>query len=247
MSLTKRTAPLLLILALFLTGCGGVDGSGYPISDTTGRSIGKPLPVTVNNTVPVITSNSTSTVNATVFAQVETTGKLVVPYIDKTTGVLVMVDQVHTEIHEGTMFSVCNVTDLTSSGNMTFLLITPNSTNGLIHIVFDVETESEAEYQLWENSTISNNGTAVTPINRNRSIATTAATKVFYTPTITSLGATLCTKHWGSGKGVGGGDRSIEEWVLKANTNYIIRVTNFTVNANHATLEMVWYQQASAY
>lgn len=214
----KRIGPVLLILSLITTGCN-FDKNGYPIADETGQSIGHPLPVTVNNTPSV-----------NIYG-VET---------DNVSEALTVIDVSHKEVHEGNMFSVCNVTDLASGANVSMLFVTPNLTKSP-HIVFDVETEAEAEFKIYESSNASVNGTALTPVNHNRVSANIAATKVFLDPTITNYGTLLCIRHWGSGHGVGGGDRSTNEWILKPNTNYVIVITNFTTQANHATVIAEWY------
>lgn len=160
--------------------------------------------------------------------------------LDEITGALITTTHPHNEIHKGEMFVYCEVTDLAQDAQRDVLISTGDR---YVHIVNTTVTEAEAEYPFFEGVTASNNGTGVTAYNRNRNSLTTPTNSLFHTPTISNTGTTLCMKHWGSGKGSGGDDRGVNEWVLKPNTKYLIRITNFSQTANHTTIELEWYEE----
>lgn len=168
-------------------------------------------------------------------------GTLGIPLEDSMTGALVTVEIEHSQLHQGTMFTVTNVTAVGGSGNESWQILTPSGTL-MLHMEFNIESEAEAEFELYEGSSVSANGTAITPINRNRLSIVSPETKLWATPTIKTLGTLIDVHHWGSGKGVGGGETSMNEWLLKPSTIYIVRLTNLTVSSNIISFEADWYK-----
>lgn len=227
---------LVALSSILILGLAGCDITSPAIVDDT-----PPLQVnlassnfTTSNPLPVGVDN------VTIKAMAED-GSIIVLSADNLTSALIAMDHSHHEIHEGDSFSVYDVNDITGSGNRTLTIYTPDASMGYVHLIFDVETEVEANFELYEGSILSNNGTSITAYNRNRTSGNTAFTIVEYTPTIVSLGTLLAERHWGSGRGVGGSDRGTDEWILKSNTRYLIRVTNSVVTANHYSMKLVWY------
>lgn len=91
----------------------------------------------------------------------------------------------------------------------------------------------------------STEGTGITEFNRNRNSATEATCVVVHTPTVSNTGTLLRTKHFGTGKTAGVETHENDEWVLKQNTKYLIRLTNATTSANYCTLVLNWYEHTN--
>lgn len=163
--------------------------------------------------------------------------------LDETTKALVTIDTSHHEVHEGDMFVYCEVNDITNGAVRDILFVTPATKS--CHLVINVVSEAEADFKFYESTTASNNGTGVTAYNRKRTSTNTATALVYHTPTVAggSEGTLLCMKHWGSGKSNGGEDRSANEWILKASTKHLIRVTNATASNNQIAIELEWYEE----
>jgi hypothetical protein len=69
---------------------------------------------------------------------------------------------------------------------------------------------------------------------------------VFHTPTVGATGTTVIREwHIGSGRSVGGGDRATQEFILKQNTKYLIRINNQTTNNNYMALKLSWYEHTN--
>lgn len=209
-----------MLSVLLLTSC--VDAQGNPLGSS--------------NLTPIHTKIA-NTPNVVVYGD-DALGGIQAFRVDNLTQSFVTLPYEHFELHEGHVYSFCGVSNMTGSGNYTLLLITPAQP---IHIQFEVDTEAEASFNLYEAVTTSNNGTPQTAINRARTSNNTAQSLVFVTPTITNLGTMLCQRHWGSGKGVGGGASISEEWMFKPNTVYVVRITNETVSSQWASIDMLWY------
>ena len=124
--------------------------------------------------------------------------------------------------------------------------MTPDTTKWA-HLVGSVVTEAEAHVYFYEGATLSNGaGTAVTAYNRNRNSATAATVTVTHTPSIAATGTLIFETHFGSGRGVGGQVRAVEEWVLDQNQTYLLRVTNATALNNYIAINLNWYEHTDA-
>lgn len=152
--------------------------------------------------------------------------------IDRETQALQSVDLAHSMAHQGKRFLAQFVDlDADTSDTLVLKIISPAAATGkVVHAVFGVSTSGPGLLELLEGPTVTVAGTAVTPVNRNRGSATTAASTVTHTPTITADGTALATDAIGSGGAplaqAGGstdGDRA--EWLLNAATTYAFRYT----------------------
>ena len=165
--------------------------------------------------------------------------------LDSATGYMVTMEPSHHEVHEGEAFVACDVTDLANAAVRDILVVTPDTTKWA-HMTITVTTEAETDMKFYAETTASANGTAIGAYNRNRNSATAATTLVFHTPTVAggSEGTLIYALHWGSGKGSGGSDRASEEWILKRNRKYLLRITNATTSANQTSIVLNWYENA---
>lgn len=154
----------------------------------------------------------------------------------------VSIDVPHHEIHEGDMFSACDAADVANGANRDILIVTGAKYTHMFAIVM---SEAETDVKIYEGTTASNNGTTIASYNRNRNSAKTPVTAITHTPTVAggSEGTLLCTKHYGSGKSLGGENRGENEWILKPNTKYLIRINNATTSNNYQSTELMWYEK----
>ena len=144
---------------------------------------------------------------------------------DAVSGKLVTIAYEHLRIHEGNTFTVLEVTDLGQAGVRNLYIVTPD-TNKWAHLVWEIEHEKETSIQFYMDSTYSNIGTEITPFNRNGNSPNIATTKVYHTPTITDVGTLIGIIQQGDGKKAGGSDRQSNEFILKRNTVYLVKITN---------------------
>jgi len=164
-------------------------------------------------------------------------------------GAPVVIDVDHHEIHCGDMINLSHLVDLGNGATRDILIVVPNPaiTSKRYHFYAEVITESETDYKLYEGTTTSNDGTAITAYNKNRQDPTVAENEVlfYHTPTVTGTGTLIQEKHWGSGRGIGGEQRGENEWVLKNNNKYLIRITNATANNNFISVNINYYAPLS--
>lgn len=157
-------------------------------------------------------------------------------------GAPVVIDIEHHEIHCGDSYTATKATDLVNGATEYYLVKVPTQTSAkeVYHLLPLISSEAETEYNLYEDPTTTADGVAMTFFNRNRNTNNTTGLKLFHTPTVTGVGTTLYTHHFGTGRAAGGETRS-EEFVLKGGKNYLFSVTNYTVNNNFINVEVNHY------
>lgn len=166
--------------------------------------------------------------------RVDTNGKLAIAFdadeqpTDETTGALKTIDYAHHEIHDGSHFKA-GYQDITMDTDDIIALVftTPDSTK-FMHWTMTAQTTGAATIQLFSGPTLSAEGTAVTPFNRNQNSDKESVMVVRHTPTIT-LNGTKISEKWVGGVGfketIGGETRGSSEIILKRNTQYLILCT----------------------
>jgi len=158
----------------------------------------------------------------------------------------------HHEIHEGDHYFVVSYQDASINNVLQFTWVQPNTTTWT-HWTWELLTESETLWQVYEGGTISTPlTTAITPVNSNRNSANTSGTTMRYelhanlaaaNTSVDVSGATLLESGIvGSGfRGEGNAQRS-NEIVLKQNTLYVLRAT--ATAAGYMNYNMQWYEHA---
>jgi len=130
----------------------------------------------------------------------------------------------HAHVHQGTMFSIsANDTALASGGT-----ISVNILMGTRHvsIIGDFSGDKNIRGQLYEGPTMSNDGTIITPVNRNRDSTHLMQAEFWTAPTITDNGTLLSDTIAIAGKSSVGAASVELDWALKPSTRYLIMLTN---------------------
>jgi len=221
------------------------DGDYDNVSLTNGGN----MKVSLEELESGVSSNSNSQLNVTPFHADGTEGALItgIDYvsgksgIDASTESLQVIDYAHHEIHSGSHFYIKNYMDLTNAQVFDFLAVTPDTLKWA-HMLVEFNFEAEAHIQVYEGTTTSNDGTTVTPVNRNRNSSTTPTVSIYHTPTVTDVGTLIAGYKTGSGNKVGGEIRGSNELILKQNTKYLIRLTNDTALNNWVDYLADWYE-----
>ena len=147
-----------------------------------------------------------------------------------TLGYFVEMNLWHHRVHEGELFNVDDYNIIASGNNRDILIITGSKE---VHINYSISSRFKCEIYIYEDTTVSSNGTVKTIFNMNRVSANTSLTTCYFTPTIISLG-TLISMHF---KDVGViTDFGLgEEYILKPNSKYLLRVSSLDNNNNACT------------
>lgn len=164
------------------------------------------------------------------------------------TGYTAVIQSDHAYIHQGLGFS--GLVDAGSISSTYYIgFTTPSVASGKYIHWRPIGIQSSADYvsvKIYEGDTFSG-GDAVTPINRNRAMATTTSNMQAFSSDVTS--SPSGTIIYLTGIGVsgnpasqsGGGGSANEEILLKANTNYVIEID--PDGATNVTMELFWYEE----
>lgn len=154
----------------------------------------------------------------------------------------VFVEFSHHQIHEGEAHMACYlIASLGLNANFNFRINVPTSIYP--HTVIEVISTSEAELFLYEGMTFTagNGGTQVATNNHNRNSSIIPGTTIYQNATPATTGTEIWCGLVGSGNRAGSGDRGLNEFILKANTNYLYRVTS-RVASNKILVRFNFYE-----
>lgn len=143
-----------------------------------------------------------------------------------TKGSLASIDLAHYEIHEGHSFGVSHVFSGVADAAVADVRFATSTSQP--HVQFQVTASGKAQVALYQDAVLGT-GTAVTVNNRDLSKANATGVTFGHSPTVTSAGNLLFSEILPGGSknsAVGGSTSSREEWMLKASTVYLVRVTN---------------------
>lgn len=164
-------------------------------------------------------------------------------WLDKTTRTLPTIDYEHYAVHLGSSFSVSEYATVGAAATREYILVTPSST-AWAHLVWEIQGTLVTTIAFYEDATTSDNGTAITSINRNRNSIAVSGVSIYHTPTLTGDGNLIYTEKFGVTSGnqirIGGKSRAAQEIVLKQNTKYLLRITSGTAG-NVISTNARWY------
>lgn len=163
----------------------------------------------------------------------------------------VTVDITHEKVHLGQYFSGGYYNSAVGAGTNLDILIQASSTY-YTHAIFACSASVECTLFLYEDTTFSAAGTAVTMSNHNRASAKSFSGTVTHTPTVTGVGTQLNSTSYlhGGASGPGGSaspngasfDGFTTEFILDLSTNYLFRITNISAGAARISARMDCYQ-----
>jgi hypothetical protein len=165
--------------------------------------------------------------------------------VDHDTKALYGIDGPHAMIHDGKAFLTSETqTGIAAAAELRYSLAVGSQE---AHFTFAVNASLATKIQLYEGTTYSDAGTALSEINLNRTSARTATVAVTRNRTVNVLGTKLLEISIPGGEvfrgSVGGGsDRSVE-WYLAENEDYLLVLTNIhATDPSDISTELDWYE-----
>ena len=164
--------------------------------------------------------------------------------VDTYSGAVKTIDYEHSRIHYGEGFLVNGKHTVANGATSYFLLKNPAANYPHLRVIGLTTTAGPMDIYLFESPTTSADGSTVSRINYNRNSATVPSLEVFSGPTVSVDGTQLeyllvtGTKH-DAGSGMDGAQT---EFILKASTNYLIKVTNNSGTSANYALKLFWYE-----
>ena len=169
-----------------------------------------------------------------------------IPIITDQSGALPMLTEFQAAVHAGESFSyAASQIGLASAGVVTLL-----GRTGTKQVHFDgfKVTVSNAPFriELFEAPTVSNAGTLLDSRRRNRANANVSLMTIYSTPIFSATGLILdddLIPQISQGAQNSSGQGTVDDgWVLKANTDYLIRLTNLSGGAVNWSAKFTWHE-----
>lgn len=168
---------------------------------------------------------------------------------DKTTQAIKVIDYAHHEIHDGNHYKAgYQDTSMDTDDTIAIVFTTPDTTK-YMHWQLTSQSTGACTIQVFSGPTLSAEGTAVTPFNRNQNSTNTSDMVVKHTPTITSNGTKIVEKWVGSvgfKETTGGEHRGESEIILKRNTQYLVLCTA-NADAIKCAIGGDWYEHTNKF
>lgn len=161
----------------------------------------------------------------------------------------IAMSEVHARIHQGVFFGAQYSAASVADGSSINVLITTTANGGAVHMRVSSAAGGNATLYVFEDPTVSVAGTAVSAYNRNRTSALTPTTVITHTPTNTPDGTQIAGGFLPGGRGgnaAGNISSMFEEIIMKANEQYLIRLTNNAGTAQPLSVVLDWYEPAQA-
>lgn len=174
------------------------------------------------------------------------------PIYDGATSAVQTIEYEHHEIHGGSHFFVVGYQDLSINQVLDFTWLMPNTTKR-IHWTWEIQTESETLWQVYEAATATNAlANSVTPLNNDRNSSATSVTTLKYEVQTnltaangdTNVEEATLIESGISGAGKSSGDTARNrEIIMKQNTLYCLRAT--ATAAGYINFKMSWYEHTN--
>lgn len=169
---------------------------------------------------------------------------------ERITGATRVITSDHANIHDGEGFELSiSAEGVADNGTVLIELTTPAVRYAHLKQISPWAEGGVASIDILEGST-SSGGTDATPVNKKRvgtPVAATVTAKTGVTPSGgTAIMPPVLFGGGGAGQGTAGGNSMDNEWVLKPETKYVIRVTNLAGAAKALSLYLFWYEEDGA-
>lgn len=170
--------------------------------------------------------------------------------LDTGTYAMNCLDYEHHEIHAGSFYSIHVTDDALASGSYIDLLLTTPNTTKWAHMLPYAESNGAMHLFIYENPTVTGTaaGTIVTGRNHDRNSTNTGTLMVRVGSSATNVGAELIAEwHVGATGTItqaGGNVRTIGEFILKQNEDYLFRVESHDTTISVSQV-LSWYEHTN--
>ena len=142
---------------------------------------------------------------------------------------LSVIDDITARARVGEVYHFSHYFEEIGDGGNADLLVQTGA--NLITIRVSLSAQKRTLYRAYEGTTITDPGSAVLETPRNRNTDFTFTSTVTHTPTVDTIGTNFAVDLVPAGQqnsASGGIGNDLAVWVLKPNTNYLLRATNIS-------------------
>lgn len=165
--------------------------------------------------------------------------------VDPDIGGLLVTPIEHNLVSDGVMFSTFHsFLNVASATSKWVLFKTPVMYKA--HVRFRFMSEAKIDYYVYENATLTGNGTAISTFDMNRETHNASNCLCYHTPTITNSGTMIDNGMIGTSGWLGDTGGSISQmadWIFRHDLNYLIGANNNDANAKDIVIQIVWFEE----
>ncbi len=159
--------------------------------------------------------------------------------VDPVSKGFILIDTVHERIHAGMMFAA-DIVDVALVSAASLEMLVRTAVGAPVHMRISTNAGGDARIRLFEAPTTTSDGTPLALEDRNRVTDNVATTSAFDSPTVTADGTSLLDAVQPASKGAS--FEAFGEFVLAADTDYLVRVTNLAGGAQAVSLQADMYE-----
>lgn len=168
--------------------------------------------------------------------------------IDLESGAQTEVDYYHHQIHAGNYFRVFDDPQTILSAGVLNYMFETGAADIHIQPFTIVSSADKVTIEFFESPTTTANGTALTPHNHNREYDGVTGFSFYRSPTVTADGTRFSMGYIPGATGTGGTRSGAaysgsQEWVLKKNTKYLMKITNGSSGSNVVFFTTDFYKE----
>ena len=153
-------------------------------------------------------------------------------------------DRVRVATQQGDFYSGCSLYGSIANDALAEIYLKLDGVHW--HASFEIHAGGDARFNLFENPTISSDGTPLNLYNNNRVTTKTTTGTAFSVPTVTNAGTVLINRFLpgGSGPKSGGGNLLFaREYILNGERTYLMRLTNVSGSTQELSMHVLYYEQ----
>ncbi len=172
-------------------------------------------------------------------ALVDSAGSSIVEAYSKA---LKVIETDHAHIHDGNGYEVSGLIPALAASGVSYFYINPSVP---IHWRdFSIKSDGgPVLIELFENPTVTADGSSITAYNRNRLSSNTATAAVSSGPTVTADGTRIFVdKIFVAGNQGGESQGPPVEWIIDGGNTYLLKITNEDTNTTDFVYQFFWYE-----
>lgn len=161
---------------------------------------------------------------------------------DPFSGSLSFMESEHVRIHAGDGFGLSGLITGLASAATFYLYINPSIATHWRDYSLKADG-GPVQIELFENPTVTADGSLLTSYNRNRFSTHTASVDIYSGPTVTLDGTRIYIDALYTTGAKGGETEGVPlEWILNSARTYLLKITNNDANATDMVYQFFWYE-----
>jgi hypothetical protein len=193
---------------------------------------------------PIVATDDVNGVHYPLYKLAGADGALVA--VDEYSGAVNTIEQEHAKIHAGAGFNITGPLAIANIGGVAEMLaITPAFSYPHFRRFRIALDAGPLVIEMYEGTTYSDIGTPMPIANKNRNSPNLPKLAVYEAPTVTDDGERFDYVYVPASKKESAlGSQGLDEWILKPETVYLMRITNNTTGAGTSlgSVDLFWYE-----